>query len=202
VLIVVAMNSDRDLYAGRESTQVKGGAMKEELAAQKREKNAVVKLVPADLLARRRDEIDRMIAQRAYELFEGRGCTHGNDVPDWLKAEDEIVHSCRHDLRESKEAITLRAEMPSSYPADQLLISVEPWRLIVSGEREVDVSYWDGARTRTERRPQRIFRAHDLPVEVNPSTSTVTLRDNTLEVIMPKAGATKKPEARSASSGG
>jgi len=43
----------------------------EELAVQKREKNAVVKLVPADLLVHRRDEIETMISQRAYELFEG-----------------------------------------------------------------------------------------------------------------------------------
>lgn len=176
--------------------------MKEEPATQKRQKDVVVKLVPAELLAHRRGEIDRMIARRAYELFEGRGFQHGRDVEDWLQAEDEIVHGCRHDLRESEEAITLRAEMPSSYPADQLLISVEPQRLVISGETEVEVGYWDGKQTHTEARPQRIFRAHDLPVEVNSSTSIATLRDNTLEVVMPKATATKKPETRSASSGG
>ena len=200
-VIAVALSSDRDFYEIRESTQVKGPTMKEELTAQKREENVVVKLVPADFLAHQRDDIDRMIAQRAYELFERRRCLHGNDVADWLQAEDEIVHGCRHDLRESTDAITLRAEMPSAYPADQLLVSVEPWRLIVSGEREVDVSYWDGVKTCTETRSQRIFRAHDLPVEVDPSAAKAVLRDNTLEVVMPKADATKKPEARSASSG-
>jgi HSP20 family molecular chaperone IbpA len=176
--------------------------MKEELTAQKQRKNAVVKLVPAELLARRREEINRMIAQRAYQLFEGRGCLHGHDVADWLQAEDEVVHSCRHDLRESTEAIILHAEMPSSYPAEQLYVSVEPRRLCVSGEREVEVGYWDGAKTRTEARPQRIFRVHDLPVEVNPSMSTAVLSGNMLEVIMPKAETAKKPETRSASSSG
>ena len=176
--------------------------MKEESTAQKREKSTVVKLVPAALLAHRREEIDEMIARRAYELFEGRGGAHGHDVADWLQAEDEIVHGCRHDLKESAGAITLRAAMPSPYPADQLLISVEPGRLVISGERVVEVSYWDGKQTRTEARPQRIFRAHDLPVEVNPSAATATLRDNMLEVVMPKADTSKKLEARSASSGG
>lgn len=176
--------------------------MKEEPAAQKRQKSTVVKLVPAEVLAHRRSEIEGLIAQRAYQLFEGRGFQHGRDVEDWLQAEDEIVHGCRHDLRESDEAITLRAEMPSSYSADQMMVSVEPRRLIVSGEREIEVGYSDGVNTGTRVEPRRIFRAHDLPVEVNPSTSTATLRDNTLEVVMPKAAATKKPEARSASSGG
>lgn len=176
--------------------------MKEEPAAQKRQKDIVVKLVPAEILTHRRNEIEGLIAQRAYQLFEGRGFEHGRDVADWLQAEDEIVHSCRHDLRESAEAIILRAEMPSSYSADQLLVSVEPRRLIVSGEREVDVSYWDGATTRTEARPRRIFRAHDLAVEVSASAATAVLRDNMLEVVMPKADTTKKLEARSASSAG
>lgn len=176
--------------------------MKEESPAQKREKKTVVKFVPAEILAHRRNEIEGLIAQRAYELFERRGFQHGYDVEDWLQAEDEIVHGCRHDLRESEEAITLHAEMPNSYPADQLLISVEPQRLVVSGETELQVSYWDGKQTSVEARPRRIFRAHDLPVEVNPSTSTATLRDNILEVVMPKVAATKKPEARSASSNG
>lgn len=176
--------------------------MKEKVAAQELKRSVAVKLVSVDLLAHRKDDIDRMIEQRAYELFEGRGSLHGQDVVDWLEAEHEIVHGCRHDLREFPEAIILRAEMPSSYPADQILVSVEPWRLVVSGEREVDVSYWDGAKTCTETRPQRIFRAHDLPSQVNPSASTAILRDNSLEVVMPKADVAKKPEARSASSAG
>jgi len=30
------------------------------------------------------------IAQRAYELWEQRGCLHGNDWCDWFEAEIEI----------------------------------------------------------------------------------------------------------------
>ncbi|MGC1323260.1 MAG: DUF2934 domain-containing protein [Candidatus Udaeobacter sp.] len=30
------------------------------------------------------------IAQRAYELWEQRGCEHGNDWCDWFEAEIEI----------------------------------------------------------------------------------------------------------------
>ena len=177
--------------------------MKDELAAQKREKNIAVKLVPAELLTHRKDELDEIIAQRAYRLFEGRGFQHGRDVEDWLQAENEVVHWCRHDLRESDRAVILRAEMPSSYPADRLLVSVEPRRLTVSGEREIEMGYSEGMNTGTKMQSQRIFRAHDLSVEVNPAAATATLRENILEVVMPKAGTSTKPEARrSASSGG
>ena len=31
------------------------------------------------------------IAQRAYQLYEGRGCVNGNDIDHWLEAEKEIL---------------------------------------------------------------------------------------------------------------
>ena len=31
-----------------------------------------------------------LIARRAYELFETRGCEHGHDWEDWLRAESEL----------------------------------------------------------------------------------------------------------------
>ena len=30
------------------------------------------------------------IAQRAYALYQARGCEHGHDVEDWLRAEREL----------------------------------------------------------------------------------------------------------------
>jgi hypothetical protein len=32
------------------------------------------------------------IARRAYELYCERGCEHGRDMDDWLKAEYELKH--------------------------------------------------------------------------------------------------------------
>lgn len=32
------------------------------------------------------------IANRAYELWLKRGCEHGFDVEDWIKAEEELKH--------------------------------------------------------------------------------------------------------------
>lgn len=32
-----------------------------------------------------------IIRARAYQLYEERGCEHGHDLDDWLRAEAEIV---------------------------------------------------------------------------------------------------------------
>ena len=34
-------------------------------------------------------EREEQIRQRAYQLYEQRGCEHGHDVEDWLMAERE-----------------------------------------------------------------------------------------------------------------
>jgi len=33
---------------------------------------------------------EEQIRQRAYQLYEQRGCEHGHDVEDWLMAEREL----------------------------------------------------------------------------------------------------------------
>jgi DUF2934 family protein len=34
---------------------------------------------------------EELIRVRAYQFFEERGCEHGHDLEDWLRAEAEIV---------------------------------------------------------------------------------------------------------------
>lgn len=36
-------------------------------------------------------QVRHRIAQKAYELYERRGCSHGCDLDDWLEAEQLVV---------------------------------------------------------------------------------------------------------------
>lgn len=38
-----------------------------------------------------RELTDDAIRERAYQLFEQRGCEHGHDLDDWLVAEAELM---------------------------------------------------------------------------------------------------------------
>ena len=43
------------------------------------------------------EKMREQIEQRAYELYEERGGTHGHDVEDWILAESEILnHTTLH----------------------------------------------------------------------------------------------------------
>jgi HSP20 family molecular chaperone IbpA len=58
---------------------------------------------------------------------------------------------------------------------------------MVSGEKEISVPYGDSEGTHTELRSQQIFRVHDLPVDVDPSKATATLKGAMVEIVLPKA---------------
>ena len=37
------------------------------------------------------DKLQQRIAEKAYELYECRGCCHGRDLEDWLEAERLVL---------------------------------------------------------------------------------------------------------------
>ena len=66
-------------------------------------------------------------------------------------------------------------------------MSVEPRRLLVSGEKEISLLYGDASDAHWEVRWQQIFRVHDLPADVDPSKATATLEGHAVEIVLPKA---------------
>ncbi len=62
-------------------------------SAKPAKRKAAVKKAPSIVEPRNPtpEELQRDIAQRAYELYERRGWNHGQDLNDWLEAEQEIL---------------------------------------------------------------------------------------------------------------
>lgn len=51
-------------------------------------------------------DLRELIARRAYEMYEERGMRHGDDINDWLRAEEEV----RSNLKpERRRPVTSRA---------------------------------------------------------------------------------------------
>jgi HSP20 family molecular chaperone IbpA len=177
--------------------------MREQLVPQQREAAIPVQLLTADILHNRKTELDAMIARRAFELFQSRGGGHGHDVDDWITAELELLRPYRHDLKQSAEAVVFHAELPCSFTPNQLNVSVESRCLTISGERELEVECVGDIPTHTEKRTERIFHREQLPVDVDPSATTATLKGELLQIMMPKVIPTTTPreKTQAASSG-
>lgn len=140
-------------------------------------------------------QLQEAIACRAYELFESRGCRHGQDQADWLRAESEIMRSVPIKVSESEQSLTVQAELPG-FNAEEIQVSAEPRRLIISGsasqtdEREHENVFYREILARD------VFRSLDLPVEVDAANAKATIRDGILSITLPKLTAGKPSQAQ------
>ena len=143
-------------------------------------------------------EINDLIARRAYELFESSGFTHGRALEDWLRAESEILLQAPADVTETETGFTIHADVPGFGEKD-LEVRVAPRSLCITGKRQEASDQKEGKTVYSERRPKHIFRVLDLPCEIDPDTVNTTVSDGLLEIKLLKVGLSKKvPLAKAA----
>lgn len=135
-------------------------------------------------------DVFNLIARRAFEIFESRGHTHGNDREDWFLAESELLTPVKFHLSESGEQLTVRAEVPG-FRSQEIKVSLEPRRLSISGKAELRENHKSGQHTHSLTHGQLMFRVIDLPCEVDLSKAKATFNDGTLVVVMPRAAPAK-----------
>jgi HSP20 family molecular chaperone IbpA len=143
------------------------------------------KLIKPEIQFDRLRALQEAIACRAYELFEGRGCEHGQDQADWLRAESDILQPLPIKVSEYENHLAVEAEFPG-FSAQDVEVSAEPRRLIISGrtnltnDEEVENTFSRGILA------QNTFHLLDLPVEVDVDQVEATLTGGILNVKLPK----------------
>lgn len=159
-------------------------------APTRKQQNESVALKPctSEELLDLNQELHDRIARRAYDLFEKRGRQPGHEVDDWIQAESEIRHSCRHEVTARPDSFVIHGDLPGQFTPDEIKLSIEPRRVMISGKRAVSSLYMNGETNQTQTRieSQRVFRVHDLPADIDPARSKATLNGKRLEIVMPK----------------
>jgi HSP20 family protein len=133
----------------------------------------------------RAQEINGRIARRAYELFESRGSSHGQDLEDWMNAQAEIIRAIPVDISEKENDLTIHAEVPG-FTEESLEIQVEPHSLCIASCRQGASQQDEGTLIYSERQANPIFRVIDLPSAVDPQSVALTLSDGVLEIRVSK----------------
>jgi HSP20 family protein len=149
--------------------------------------------VEAEKLFEQMKEFSQSVARRAYEYFEARGREFGHDLEDWFCAESELMRRVPVEVKETDGQITVRAEVPG-FAADEIKISVEPQRLVISGKSEKTTEEKKEQTLLSEFRSNQFCRELRLPAEVEPDKTTAALKDGVLELVFAKA-AENKPVA-------
>ena len=144
-----------------------------------------------DLTFKRTQEINDLIARRAYELFESRGFAHGHDLEDWLRAESEILLNVPVDITETETEVTIHAEVPGFSEKD-LGVQAAPRSLCITGKRQEAEEQREGKTVYSERYSGQIFRVLPLPSQIDPDSVNATLSGSILEIKVLKFGMGKK----------
>lgn len=145
-------------------------------------------------ISERMERLYDLISRRAYELFERDGRVHGHDVSHWLEAEKEFLLPVQTSTEETGREFVVRAEVPG-FTASNLEVDIEPRRVTISGKRESTQKTKEGETRRTEQISNEIFRAIELPYEINATKVSATLKDGLLEIKIPKAQTKKSVHA-------
>ena len=162
-------------------------------------------------LITRESQLDKLrgfheaIARRAYELFETRGCEHGQDLADWLRAESDILQPLPMKVSEYKDRLAVEAEL-LGFAAEEIEVSVEPRRLIISGRTSLTDKEAENFFSReilaksTEILAKGTFRLLDLPVEIDATNAEAKVTGETLTLVLPKLVVDKSSHAQASAS--
>lgn len=154
-----------------------------------------LRIVEPESLVARIGQIRDSIARRAFELFEGEGQPFGREAGHWLKAEGELLHPAHIEISETDDSVEVRAEAPG-FGAKELEVSVEPWRVTISGKKESKEERKSGKNIYKEQCSNEILRVVDLPVEIEPLKAAGTLKNGVLVLSAPKVAQVKTAAAR------
>ncbi|MGA8866445.1 MAG: DUF2934 domain-containing protein [Candidatus Sulfotelmatobacter sp.] len=129
---------------------------------------------PADL-QRKVQELQLAIARRAHELFEARGCEHGHDLEDWLRAESELLCPVSIAMSESQDRVSVRANV-TGFDRSEVEACVEPHRITILGKRKPSIEKREPGGTEQDAlHPDRVLQVIDLAIEVVPERAIVEL---------------------------
>jgi HSP20 family molecular chaperone IbpA len=146
---------------------------------------------PGDAFYELSEEIRNLISIRAYELFELRGSVHGHDCEDWQQAVSDILVDVPVDVVTTEAGFTIRAAVHGFSERD-LEVRVAPRSLCISGKRQEVSERKAEAAVQAEQRSNQIFRAVELPSEIDPASVRATVSDGILEIKLTKVGLGKR----------
>ena len=139
------------------------------------------------------EEFFDLIARRPFELLEKRPLLFGRELEHLWKTEPEVTRPVFLKLYETEEHLIVRAEVPG-FTEKELTISCEPWRLVISGKKEIreEAKVEKKEEIPAHMEKMHIFKTMKFPVEVKPENVKATLKNGILELTLPKAEVVKK----------
>jgi HSP20 family molecular chaperone IbpA len=164
---------------------------KEDKKRAKKGEEVRLKITDANEQMRRMQEA---LARRAYAIFENRGSGSWHELDDWRQAESELVRPLCCGRMTVGDRLWIGTDA-GVFEQGTIEIWVAPRKITICGKPRADKDVQGiGPRSGDE----RIFRVLDLCLDVDPFRATAKLHGPSLEILVRKAQAKPRQEARAA----
>jgi HSP20 family molecular chaperone IbpA len=161
------------------------------------------------------DRLNNEISRRAYELYERNGNSHGQDLVNWLEAESQVLRQVP-EIRESSSWYTVSVPL-QGFTSEQVHVTVDATRAVIAAEKTesstspadrqassaqhandqsamdaTSSQFTSGNRSEAANfsRESAYFQA-SWPSEVDPSTASAYLKNDSLTLTVKRAAAPK-----------
>ena len=145
---------------------------------------ASVRMTQKDSIVDQLEQVQQRVAERAYELFRGRGTFWGDAWADWFTAERETVWKPAIELRERDGTFTVEAALPGVDPKD-VNVDITPQDLVIKAETEHTHSKDEGRVHQCEFVAGQVFRSVHFPKPVDVAKAKAEYRNGLLIVTAP-----------------
>lgn len=125
------------------------------------------------------------VRERAFELFERRGASHGSDMDDWLQAERELTWSPESELIEREGTLELRIAVPG-FTTHDVRVTAQPQGILIHASVTHQRSQREGGVRVSEVGLHSVFRRFDLPVPIEVDRIAAILDSGVLTLTAPK----------------
>jgi HSP20 family protein len=140
---------------------------------------------PPPTLFERMTAMADKIRQRAFEVFECRGCGDGRSLEDWLQAERDVVQSPEAELIEKDGKLQVRVALPG-FDVKDIRVTALPTALFIEAEAKHKHEKTEGDVYLREFGQKQLFRRLDMPAPINVDKVTATLDRGVLQLTAPK----------------
>lgn len=138
-----------------------------------------------------------MVRQRAFELFEHRGFTPGNDLADWVQAERDLFWVPPAELAETGTEVEITVAVPGFDP-QEVHVTAQPGEIVIRGDHEKRTEKKEKGVLYSEFDGKALYRRFEIaqPIEVGHVTANV--ENGMLTVKAPKKAAQATVEKKTA----
>jgi HSP20 family protein len=137
------------------------------------------------------------VRRRAFELFEKRGSSAGNDLDDWLSAEHEVLGWPKAQLAEGKDAFEIQLTLPG-FEARDIEVTTKPGEIAVHAAAVNEKQIEEGQVLWTEFGSSEFYRKFELPRTADFEKVTARLDKGILRIKAPKGAVAPEKTTKAA----